>query len=225
LPLGDVITFDMPGIGDMPLTEEPPSLELVADAAVSAMREVTGERAAVWAGCSMGGYVAMAVAERHPDAVAGIVLVGTKASADTPEGRAKRLALATSLDGAPGSPDPAAMAEPLIGTTGHDRAALLDLVTANIARQRGDGIAWGQRAMASRPDRLGVLKGLDVPAAVVRGAADGIASAAEAQAMADALGVPVHTVEDAGHLTPLEAPREVATAISQVLAAAEAVRA
>jgi pimeloyl-ACP methyl ester carboxylesterase len=60
---------------------------------------------------------------------------------------------------------------------------------------------------------------------VVRGAADGIASAAEAQAMADALGVPVHTVEDAGHLTPLEAPREVATAISQVLAAAEAVRA
>jgi pimeloyl-ACP methyl ester carboxylesterase len=78
--------------------------------------------------------------------------------------------------------------------------------------------------MARRPDRLAVLKGLDVPAAVVRGDADGIASEADAQAMADALEVEVLTIAGVGHLTALEAPREVADVVAEVLEAAEASR-
>lgn len=225
LPRGDVITFDMPGIGDMPLPEEEPSLELITDAATAAMVDVTGEPAAVWIGCSMGGYVAMAVAERHPQAVAGLVLIGTKASADTPEARAKRLSLAESLDGKPGALDPAAMAEPLVGTQGAARDGLLAAVAANIASHSGDGIAWGQRAMAKRPDRLAVLEGLEVPAAVVRGENDGIAGEPEAQAMAKALDADVVTIPGAGHLTALEAPQAVADVVERVLEAAEERRA
>lgn len=221
LPYGDVITFDMPGIGEMPLPEEEPSLELIADAATTAMIDVTGEPAAVWIGCSMGGYVAMAVAERHPDAVAGIVLIGTKASADTAEARDKRLSLAASLDGKPGATDPKAMAEPLIGTQGDARAALVEAIATNIAKHSGDGIAWGQRAMAKRPDRLAVLAGLDVPAAVVRGDQDGVAGDAEAQAMARALEVEAVTIDGVGHLTAFEAPQAVADVVEQVLAVAE----
>ena len=89
-PVGDIITFDPPGIGDMPATEEDPSLDLIADAAVAAMREVTGRRDALWVGCSMGGYVAMAVLHRHPDAVAGLGLIGTRASEDTEQARQRR---------------------------------------------------------------------------------------------------------------------------------------
>ena len=71
---GDIIAFDIPGIGEMPMTDEDPSLELIADAAVVAMREATGHQAAIWVGCSMGGYIALAVAEREPTAVAGLGL-------------------------------------------------------------------------------------------------------------------------------------------------------
>jgi pimeloyl-ACP methyl ester carboxylesterase len=116
------------------------------------------------------------------------------------------------------------MAEPLIGTQGEEREALVAWAAANIGSHAGDGIAWGQRAMAKRPDRLAVLKGLDVPAAVVRGDADGIASAAEAESMARALGVSVETLGGVGHLAAVEAPRMVARIVAKVLADAESRR-
>ncbi len=214
--VGDIIAFDVPGIGDMPIPEGEPSLDLIADAAVLAMREVTGESAALWVGCSMGGYIAMAVAERHADAVAGLVLIGTKAQADDEAGRAKRLDLAASLDGKAGAADPAAMAAPLVGTQGPRREELLAAVRDNIARHSGDGIAWGQRAMAARPDRLAVLAGLDVPAAVVWGDRDGISSREASQAMAEALEAPLHVLEGVGHLAAWEAPDAVAKIVARV---------
>src|SRR5690554_7546517 len=107
---GDLITFDMPGIGDMPLTEEEPGLDLIADAAVLAMREATGAQAAVWIGCSMGGYVALAVAQRWPDAVAGLGLICTKATADDDGARTRRLEIAADVEDAEGHPDPAGAA-------------------------------------------------------------------------------------------------------------------
>ncbi|WP_061961799.1 alpha/beta fold hydrolase [Demequina flava] len=214
---GDVITFDMPGIGQMPLTDEDPSLELIADAAVLAMREATGEDAAIWVGCSMGGYVAMAVAERHPDAVAGLGLIATKSVADTEEGKAKRLSIADAHTGAPGATDPRAMAEPLVGLEGPQREELVDWVSANIARHGGDGIAWGQRAMADRPDRTEVLRNVDGPAVVIAGENDGIVARADIDTMAEALGVTPIVIEGVGHLAGLEAPEAVAEALAPLL--------
>ncbi|WP_062515967.1 alpha/beta fold hydrolase [Demequina gelatinilytica] len=218
---GDIITFDVPGIGDMPLPDEEPSLELVADAAVLAMREVTGHRNAVWVGCSMGGYIAMAVAERHPEAVAGIGLLGTKSEADTDEARDARLALADQVDGAEGHPDPRGAAEGLVGTQGEAREALVGTVAANIARHGGDGIAWGQRAMAARPDRTEVLSSLEVPAFVAVGEHDAIAGQPAARAMAASLGVEPVVLEGVGHLCAVEAPEAVAGLVAGLIERAE----
>ncbi|SEJ22696.1 alpha/beta fold hydrolase [Demequina mangrovi] len=218
---GDIITFDVPGIGDMPLPDEEPSLELIADAAVLAMREVTGHDKAVWVGCSMGGYIAMAVAERHPGAVAGLGLLGTKAEADTEEAREARLALAESVEGAEGHPDPRGAAEGLIGTTGEAREALVAAIESNIARHGGDGIAWGQRAMAARPDRTEVLAALDVPAVVAVGEHDAIAGEEAARAMAAALGVEPVVLPGVGHLSAFEAPGAVAPLVAGLLDGAE----
>src|SRR5262249_61735757 len=45
-------------------------------------------------GLSMGGYVSLAFYRQYPKAVVGMVLADTRASADTPEGHARRLAAA-----------------------------------------------------------------------------------------------------------------------------------
>lgn len=215
--LGDVITFDMPGIGDMPLVDEEPSLDLVADAAVTAMREVTGREQAIWVGCSMGGYVAMAIAERHRDAVAGLGLVGTKSAADGEETHAKRLEVAAQMESLDSPPDPSAMAEPLVGMQGDGREALVSQVAANIADQRGEGIAWGQRAMASRPDRTAVLREMDVPAVVVAGSDDAVVPMELTREMAAALGVQPVVIDGVGHLCALEAPADVADALAPLM--------
>jgi len=211
---GDIIAFDIPGIGEMPMTDEDPSLELIADAAVLAMREATGHESAVWVGCSMGGYIAMAVAEREPTAVAGLGLICTKAAADTPEARANRLAMADAVAKSGKHPDPRGAAEGMIGTQGDRREELVSWVADNIAKHSGEGIAWGQLAMAERPDRTEVLRGLDAPAVVIVGDKDTIVRQEEALAMARALGVEPVVLEGVGHLAALEAPADVARALA-----------
>ncbi|MFV0632496.1 alpha/beta fold hydrolase [Demequina sp.] len=214
----DIITFDMPGIGEMPLTDEEPGLDLIADAAVLAMREATGASAAVWVGCSMGGYVALAVAQRWPDAVAGLGLVCTKAAADDEEQLERRRAAAEAAERAGGVPDPRAAAESLIGTQGPAREELVEWAALNLSRQRGDGVAWGQRAMAARPDRTEVLRSVDAPVVVVLGELDSVVRRTEGAAMAQAAGVEPVTLAGVGHIAALEAPVEVAKALAPLLA-------
>lgn len=214
---GDVITFDVPGIGDMPLTDEDPSLDLIADAAVLAMREATGADQAVWVGSSMGGYVALAVAERWPDAVAGLGLLGTKATADDQQGLATREEAALAAERAGAHPDPRAAADSVVGLEGPARDELVEWVALNIGRHGGDGIAWGQRAMAGRPDRTEVLRLVDAPVVVVAGERDTVARIEDAKAMADAAGVTPLVLSGVGHLVALEAPAQVADALEPLL--------
>lgn len=214
---GDVITFDVPGIGDMPLTDGDPSLELIADAAVVAMREATGSDKAIWIGSSMGGYIALAVSERWPDAVAGLGLLGTKASADGPEALAGREEAAQAALNAGAHPDPEGAARDVVALQGPERDELVEWVALNMRRQHGEGIAWGQRAMAARPDRTEVLRLVDAPVVVVAGGLDTTATVADAEVMADAAGVSPVVLDGVGHLVAVEAPRQVADAIAPLL--------
>ncbi len=82
-----------PGPGREPARDEPPSIEAAADATADALA-AAGITRAVVAGLSMGGYVALAFAERRPELVAGLGLVDTKSTADSDDARANRLRIA-----------------------------------------------------------------------------------------------------------------------------------
>ena len=116
-----------------------------------------------------------------------------------------------------GHPDPRGAAEGMVGMQGAGREELVDWVAENVARRRGDGIAWGQRAMADRPDRTEVLRSVDAPVVVVLGEADSIVRREAGLAMAEAAGVEPVMLAGVGHLAALEAPAEVARAIEPLL--------
>jgi pimeloyl-ACP methyl ester carboxylesterase len=211
-----VILVDLPGLGDSPLPASgDPSVEVSADAVVAVLDRLD-VRQAVLAGVSMGGYVALALARRHPGRVAGLALIDTRAEADAEPARVNRLRMAEAVLGDAGTRALAPMLDTLLGRTTHARRpAVVDTVREWLAQAPPSGVAWSQRAMAVRPDSTPVLGGLAVPAAVLVGEEDELSPPPVAQAMAAALPDAVLTViPGAGHLSPLEAPQQVAAALT-----------
>lgn len=98
-PTGDrarVVAPDQRGFGGAGLGSEEPSLDTVADD-VARLLDAAGIDRTVLGGLSMGGYVAMAFAERHPDRLAGLLLANTKATADPGPTRANRERIAAAV--------------------------------------------------------------------------------------------------------------------------------
>jgi pimeloyl-ACP methyl ester carboxylesterase len=221
-----VLAADLPGMGaaaaDAPAE---PSIEAAADAVADALRAAGCTRAVV-AGLSMGGYVALALAERHPDLVAGLGLLDTKSVADAPEARANRLRVADTVLSTGSVDEVLPMASGLLGPSTRRRdPQIADRVAGWIRAQTPAGVAWSQRAMAARPDRTAVLTDLaarGIPALVLVGDEDVATPHAQAQHMADALGVTPVVVPGAGHLTAVEAPAPVAAALTDLVVRADA---
>ena len=211
----EVMAPDLRGFGSARLGDRGPRIDLLVDDVVG----VLGERPAVIAGCSMGGYVALGIATRRPDLVAALALVDTKATADSDAARAHRERIAVQAEA--GDDWSAGMIDGLLGeTTRKTRPAVVRRVEEALARAPRASVAWAQRAMAGRPDARAALAMLTAPVAVVMGEEDTMSPRAEQELILEA--APQATwipVPGAGHLTPLEAPEAVAAAILGLVAA------
>ena len=84
-----VVTLDLPGFGASQTTDGTMDVDALADLVADFARALGHERF-VLGGLSMGGYVAFALARRHSQRLLGLILADTRATADTPDVRAKR---------------------------------------------------------------------------------------------------------------------------------------
>src|SRR3954468_3839651 len=159
-----VITPDFRGFGGSPLGLDQPSLDVLADDIARLLDQRELDRV-VLGGLSMGGYVAMAFVRRHADRLSGLVLADTKASADPEPARQNRLRIADELTA---NPDSSVLLDDvlpnLLGPTTMDKRPLIyGRVKALVQQAPARAAAWAQRAMAARPDSLGVLESVRVP--------------------------------------------------------------
>lgn len=219
-----VITPDQRGLGESPLVDgeagaasvEPPSMEVVA-ADVVALLDVLGVRQAVLGGCSMGGYAAMAVLRSAPERVAGLLLADTKAVADNPDQRATRLAAAerAEREGVEGWLADSSLPNVLGSTTRESRPEVVAGVRHMIETQAPAGVAWGQRAMAARPDSTEVLSAFDGPALVVVGEQDTMTPPGAARELAEVVpSAELAVLPEVGHLAPVEDPAAFAEVVA-----------
>jgi pimeloyl-ACP methyl ester carboxylesterase len=84
-----VITIDLPGHGGSECIGYVHSMEMMAEC-VKAVMEHLNLRKYIIVGHSMGGYVALAYAEKYPDNLAGLCLLHSTAWGDTPEKKMDR---------------------------------------------------------------------------------------------------------------------------------------
>ncbi|HKS07869.1 MAG TPA: alpha/beta hydrolase [Gemmatimonadaceae bacterium] len=187
---------------------------------VIALMSALGIVKAVVVGLSMGGYVAMAMWRRNPRMVRALVLVDTKATADTDEGRAKRteqIAFAK----ARGS---AALADALMpGMVGKATRAMRPDLTERIhgmlARASTNGVVGALTAMRDRPDSTPTLATITVPALIIVGDEDVLTPVSDARAMnAGIAGSRLEIVNGAGHLSNVERPAAFNHLLSEFLA-------
>jgi 3-oxoadipate enol-lactonase len=209
-----VIAPDLRGHGQ---SDPPPgdtSMGQYADDVVALMDSL-GIGAATVGGLSMGGYIVMAMLRRHPNRLRGIMLMATKATADTEagkQGRNEMIALAQS-EGA------AAVAEKMLPRmlTARTRAEdpeLVEFVRSMMASTSVAGIVGALHALRDRPDSTATLQGLQLPALIVGGAEDELATRADLEAMHHAIpGSSLTILPDAAHLVNLEQPEAVNRAI------------
>ena len=152
----------------------------IDDWAAQLLRETDGSLVTV--GASMGGYCALAMARRAPERIQGMLLVGSRADADTFERRRFRQDMISDLR-AGDRPDRA-----------DDDANLEHLAVA-------------QEAMRDRLDLSGVAASFGGPLLVCVGERDELVTAAEAQQLADsALDGRLEVFSDAGHFVSIDQP-------------------
>lgn len=207
-----VARLDLPGFGESAAPRGTPSMSGYADLLEGFLREF-GEGKAIVAGHSMGGYALLDLAERFPERLAGLVMVCSRAIADTPDQIANRQAMALRLQ----TEAPEFVAEamlPRMARRGNADIALQKRIRAAMDPLRAEGIAWCQQAIAARPDFSVRLGGIAPPALVLAGSHDAVVPLEESGIMAaNFRNGRLAVIEDAGHMPMIEQPRETAAAI------------
>ncbi|WP_414939290.1 alpha/beta fold hydrolase [Amycolatopsis sp. cmx-11-51] len=208
-----LITPDQRGLGRSPLpeTDREPNLDDAARDVVALLDRLELDKV-VLGGCSMGGYLTMAVLRAAPERVGGLVFIDTKATADTSEAAQARHDLAARVEAEGAGWLSEVLTPGLLAEEARPEVAerLHELITT----QPSSGIAWAARAMAARPDSLATLRSVDVPALVVVGEEDRLTPLDAANTLVETLpDATLVVLPEAGHLTPLEDPAGVVEAI------------
>lgn len=202
------IAPDLRGFGESEIgSASPLTMDLFADDIVGLLDHLEIEQAVI-CGLSMGGYVALSLADRYPERVRALVLASTRANADNAEARQARLDLAKKIrvEGAKAVVD--SMLPKLVsGATRMQRPQVVDQVRAMMSSISPDALARALEGMAARADHSNDLHKIGVSTMVVRGDQDEIIAAAEMEQIARAVrGTRHEVIPNVGHLPNLEAP-------------------
>jgi 3-oxoadipate enol-lactonase len=209
------------GRGDGPASESASQAPSIDDYAgdVLDLLDHLAVKEAVFAGLSMGGYVAFAILRRASDRCRGLILADTRPGADSPEARASRDRTLELLAQAGPAGIADTMLPRLLGTaTLRDQPEVVGRVRALIEAQRAEAIRDAVLRLKTRPDSTDLLASIHCPALVVVGDDDVLTPVEESRRMKEAIrGATLAVIPGAGHLSNLEQPRTFNAAVARFL--------
>lgn len=214
-----VIAPDLRGFGRS-TANAPLTIESMADDLHALLRELDA-LPFVLAGISMGGYIGMAYALKYSSDLRGLILIDTKAEADTPEQKAGRLKNAelARTRGATAVADQM-LPKMLADETPRRRPAVAEALRKLMEECPPATIEHALLAMRDRPDRSAQLGSISIPTLVIVGDNDSITPIAAAESMQKRIpNAELAVIRGAGHMAPMEQPAQVNRAIRQFLQA------
>lgn len=215
------IAPDLRGMGQSDAPDLGYSMATYADDLLALLNSLGVERV-VLCGLSMGGYVAFEMIRRARSRVRGLILMDTRADADSAEARKGRDASsALAREGGAVAIAAAMLPRMLASAAALENPGLVDRVRRMMEATPVAGMLGAITTLRDRPDSAALLPTLtDLPSLVVVGEEDQLTPPALSQAMADLLpGCRLIVVPGAGHLTPMEQPDATTGAVAEFLAA------
>jgi pimeloyl-ACP methyl ester carboxylesterase len=214
---------DLRGHGVSALGSDLPAgaFDLVPDAPVLTMEQLATDvlalldqlslRRAVFAGCSIGGYVLLEIWRRAPERMTGLVFICSKPQPDALANfvrraetiqRARTEGVTALFDG---------MAQTLLSETSRrERPEIVAEVRSHMTLTPEAEVAV-QAGLATRPDSVPTVSTIRVPILAIAGAEDTAITPAEMEAFRLAPGgCEFHVLPGAGHFAAYEQPRKVA---------------
>jgi pimeloyl-ACP methyl ester carboxylesterase len=171
------------------------------------------------AGLSMGGYVAQEIMRQAPERVTRLALLDTSARADSEEQQSRRRGL-IELAGKGHFKGVTPRLLPLLVHT--DRLAdqpLVEMVTAMAERVGSSAFLRQQKAIIGRPDGRADLARIACPTLILCGREDALTPLVLHEEMAAAIpGANLKIIEHCGHLSTIERPDAVNSALRDWLA-------
>ncbi len=210
---------DLP-LGDFARVPDAPVLTMARLAAdVLALLDHLKLEKAIFAGCSIGGYVMLELWRQAPERMLGLAFVCSKPQPDAEPALQKRAENIAKVraEGAAGFLD--AMASTLPGaTTRSRRPEIVGEVRSRMALS-ADAVIAVQAGLGARPDSLPTVKTITAPVLSIAGGEDGFVSVGDMEAFSAAPGgCTSHVIADAGHFAAYEQPETVAELVRGWLA-------
>jgi pimeloyl-ACP methyl ester carboxylesterase len=207
------IAPDLRGFGKTGEPHGDPSIDAMAEDVLELLRRDEIDRY-VLAGMSMGGYVALAMAELAPDSIAGLAMINSQCYADSDDTKKSRREMIKKVR-AEGPRAAAAASIPKMFAANHtDNPDYQAFVSEGAEKAGMAGICWALEAMARRPERCATMAESKTPTMIVHSAEDKFIPIDRAREMAK-LRPDIHfvTVPNAGHAAVIESPDQVAAAL------------
>lgn len=211
-----VITPDLRGFGQSK-SGGAFTMESLADDLHALLADL-GALPCILGGFSMGGYVALAYAKKYPTDLLGLALIDTKAEGDTAEGKAGRqkmieLVRSQGTKAVADQMTPKMLAPDAEGSRPQVKRELDEIINGQTPLTIEHALA----AMRDRPDLVSHLPSIATPTLVIVGEHDAITPPAGAEAMSKAMAKSTCVVvKGAGHLSPMEQPRQVTDALRRL---------
>ena len=213
-----IITPDYPGFGSSPRPYAQPDVRYYAEQVQELLDRLALE-SVVLGGLSMGGYVAFACLTLFPERISALVLANTRPDPDSEDVKEMRRETARRVAEEGVEVLPKLQMERLLAPgTLENEEDVVETVRTMILESSPDGVVAALGAMRERPDSTNLLSKINVPTLVLGGAEDALSTPEVMGEMAGKIPNSRHlTLEGAGHLSNLEAPKEFNAALKDFL--------
>lgn len=212
--IGKVVVPDLRGHGSSTAPEA--GVYEMSDFAddIAGLLSEMAERRAVVIGHSLGGYAALAFAEKYPDKLAGFGLVHSTANADSDTAKANRDKAAETIRGQGLGVFIEALVPKLFAPSGADKMKAQIAFAKEIGRGTSAvGAAATAMGMKQRPDRNAVISGADVPVLLLAGKEDGVIPPESTFGGHKSETIYPVLLDASGHMGMLEQPERMAAEI------------